>query len=141
MPVCTLPLKQFVVFNSLEPEEDPLARWLEDLGLLNQETSQRISEADMHLPLDLEYSFREKLERSLDADCLTLLSKLLKNENGIELKQLCLSTATWTDHLTCTGRLNRLKLVKVRHGVLLPLAIARDPRVQFLIGTRTSPVE
>ena len=139
MPVCILPLKQFVGFNSLDPEEDPLSGWLEDLGLLNQETSQRISEADMHLPLDLEYSFREKLERSLDADCLTLLFKLLNNKDGIELKLLCLSAGTWKDPETCTGRLHHFKLVKAERGILLPLTIARDPRVQYLIGARASP--
>lgn len=141
MPVCFLSKKNFVKFVSLEPEEDILSCWLEDLGVFSQETALRISEAKMYLPLDIEVSLREKLKLPLDTDCLTLLSKLLRNENGIELKRFGLSGKTCRDTETCTGRLNRLKLVRVQDdSILKPLKIAFDPRVQFLVGARKMPI-
>lgn len=137
---CVLPRKQFVVFASLKPEEDVLTGWLDDLGVFNREVILRISKADMCLPLDIEMFFRERLKLPLDIDCLTLLAKLLRNENGIQLKQLGLSERSWKDTETCTGRLNRLKLIRAQDDLLLkPLNIAFDPRVQFLVGARKVP--
>ena len=136
MPRCNLPLRDFVRFVSLEPEEDPLAEWLDKLDLLDDESRRRISEADMYLPLDIEIDFEVRIRQSLDPDCLTLLSKLLINTDGIELERLCLTARTWRDPLTCTGRLYAIKLVEAKNGILLPRPIASDHRAQYHVGLK-----
>jgi len=137
MPNSTFALVKFASLGN-----DPVIAWLDGLEFWNEKVEKRCQEANNHLPLDLEVLFQEEFDLPLvSADTIKLLRKLLGDSNGIELRKIGYTSTSWRDPGTCTGKLNNLHLIRVQDGNLLkPLPIAFDPRVQFLLGLRVSPL-
>lgn len=131
-----------VKVKSLEFWQDPLVGWLQGLGFWNRKIRSRVSEADLHLPLDIETQFQNKFNLPLQNPTRALFEILLKDMNGVCLEVLGLPGKTWMDPETCTGKLYRLGLVRVQEdeGLLKPInQVSFDPRVQYLIGVRLLP--
>ncbi|HUC94949.1 MAG TPA: hypothetical protein VMR19_03050 [Candidatus Saccharimonadales bacterium] len=140
-----------VKLKSLDPKIEPVVRWFKLLDFWSLRIEKRITEARLHVPVDIETLFREKFELPLIEPTRTLLCTLLQKENGMELAMLGYKTGSetppgakkpWEDPETCTGKLRKLGLVRFQDNILLkPInSIAFDPRVQFLIGLRKQPV-
>jgi len=129
-----------VKFTSLDPDIDPLIEWLQDLDFWNDEIEDRVKEADMFLPLDIETDFRDMFGIPLNLQTQSHFSHLLASCIGIRLETLGLDEDGWKDPETCTGKITSLLLGRVQDEKLLKATkIAFDPRAQYLVGVYKRP--
>jgi hypothetical protein len=134
-----LPFVRFVSV-SLDPEEDPLIKWFEDLNFWNVNVRCRIRAAGNCLPLDVEAEFKETLKLPLESDTRNLFSKLINSCTGIPLISLGFCGCGYDDPDTCVGKILSLRLGRVQDRFKFKAVnIAFDPRAQFLIGARSVP--
>ena len=131
---------QLVKFNSLDPCQDPLIKWMGHLNYWTTQVRYRVEAAKCFFPLDLEYEFRDKLGLPLDSNSRKVFSKLVQSDVGISLKSLGFCEGDWYDPETCCGKILQLQLARVQDSERFKaINIAFDPRVQYLIGARQYP--
>jgi len=133
---------RLVKFESvhLDPDEDCLVGWFNDLGFWDPEIECRIRAAGNHLPLDIEYRFRDVNKLPIDHTTKKLLSNLLMSDVGIPLKGLGFSDGGWKDPITCVGKILSLKLGRVQDNERFKAVnYAFDNRIQYLVGVRQYP--
>lgn len=134
----TLVRLNLVKFGSIDPDEDRLICWFSDLGFWDPEIECRIRAAEFHLPLDIEYRFRDKHQLPIDTTTKKLFTNLLGSDVGISLKSLGFCDGGWNDPDTCVGKILSLKLGRVQdHERFKAVSYAFDPRIQYLIGVNS----
>ncbi|KKR89325.1 MAG: hypothetical protein UU39_C0042G0004 [Candidatus Woesebacteria bacterium GW2011_GWD1_41_12] len=130
---------QLVKLGSIDPDEDCLVSWFYDLKFWDPEIECRVRAAEYHLPLDIEYRFRDMNKLPVDHTTKKLLTSLLGSDVGISLKRLGFSDGGWNDPDTCVGKILSLKLGRVQdHERFKAVKYAFDPRIQYLIGVESN---
>lgn len=116
-----------------------IREWLKRIGFWDDEVAFRVSEAEGHLPLDLEGEVRDLCKGNLDLNCMALLQKLIGDCNGIPLRVLGIPSDEWEDARrdgNCSStKLEKWGLARVQdRNLLKPLPAAFDDGVRYLAG-------
>lgn len=131
---------RLVKFTCLDPNGDPLIKWLIHLNYWSVPVRYRIEAAKCFLPLDLEFDLKEKLGLPLDDRTKKVFSKLVDSDMGLSLKSFGFCNHDWDDPETCCGKLLQLNLARVQDSERFKaIKYAFDPRIQYLIGARQYP--
>ncbi len=133
--------KSLVTFVSLNPNQDPIANWFWCLGFLNKTVGPQIEKAEMKLPKELETQFRKQFCLPFEGDTAKLFRELLNDVNGINLPERGILGEVWNDPRTTFGKLHGLCLARIQdRSVFRPLKIMFEPRAQYLVGIRPTPI-
>ncbi len=127
-----------VKLGSINPLTEPIVQWFQKLGFWNDDIERRILAARLFLPLDVETEFRNELRLPLGNSTKNLFNTIVEEQSTIYISQ----PKIWTEKRYCVSELIKLQLARIQgeEGLVIPNPIAYDPRTQFLIGTKVSPV-